>query len=159
MSAASRSAKSYVLAQLGNRRFALPAETIVELAPSTPLHQFPHTSPMLVGVIVRRSRIVPVFDAAALLMGRRSSAHHFYLIARRNLGGTTSELSAIPVDAECELASAELEPSEAGQPAYVRGRIAIGDELIDVLDFETLVAQTATPGSGQAIGGDGESTR
>jgi chemotaxis signal transduction protein len=108
-------------------------------------------------VIVRRSRIVPVFDAGVMLVGRRSSAHHFYLIARRNLGHNTSELSAIPVEAECELASAELEPSEAGQPAYIRGRIAVGDELIDVLDFETLVAQTAIqPDSAQSrAGGQG----
>lgn len=155
MNSASASANSYVLAQLGNLRFALSADTIVELAPSTPLHQFPHTSAILLGVIVRRSRIVPVFDAAAMLVGRHSSAHHFYLIARRNLGHSMSELSAIPVDAECELASAELQPSEAGQPAYIRGRIAVGDELIDVLDFETLVAQTAIePGSAQSRAGD-----
>jgi chemotaxis signal transduction protein len=142
MKAADPSAKSYVLAQLGNRRFALRADTIAELAPSLPLHRFPHTSPIVVGVIVRRSHIVPVFDAASVLIGRRSSAHHFYLIARRDLG-SRSELSAIPVDAECELASAELQPSEPGQPPYVRGRIAVGEEFIDVLDFEALVTHAA----------------
>ncbi|HXW55644.1 MAG TPA: chemotaxis protein CheW [Candidatus Cybelea sp.] len=147
MSAADRSAKSFVLAQLGDRRFALPADTIVELAPSLPLHHFPHTSPLLVGVIVRRARIVPVFDAASVLVGKRSSAHHFYLVARRDVG-KASELSAIPVDAECELTSAELLPSEAGRPRYVRGRIAVGEELIDVLDFESLVSEAAAAEQG-----------
>jgi chemotaxis signal transduction protein len=142
MSTADRAAQSFVLAQLGNLRFALPAETIVELAPSLPLHRFPHTSRLLVGVIIRRSRIVPVFDAASLLVGKRSSAHHFYLVARRNFGDA-SELSAIPVDAECELTSAELQPSGPGRPVYVRGRIAVGEELIDVLDFDALVAEAA----------------
>jgi chemotaxis signal transduction protein len=142
MRAADRAGQSFVLAQLGSRRFALPADTVVELAPSLPLHHFPHTSPLLVGVIIRRSRIVPVFDAACLLVGKRSSTHHFYLVARRNFGNA-SELSAIPVDAECELTSAELQPSAAGRPPYVRGRIAVGEEFIDVLDFDALVAEAA----------------
>jgi chemotaxis signal transduction protein len=131
---------SFVLLQLGTRRFALPASRVAELSPPLPMHTFPHTSALVSGVIVRRSRIVPVYDATSLLLGRRSSTHRFYLIARREFG-KTSELSAIPVDGECELITGEMQACEPGQPVYVAGRIAVADEFVDVLDFEALVAQ------------------
>ena len=134
------SAGSFVLLQLGSRRFALPAAGVAELAPPLPLHSFPHTSPLVSGVIVRRSRIVPVYDASRVLIGKHSSAHRFYLIARREFG-RTSELSAIPVDGECELVSGEMRPRVPADPAYVSGRLAVGEELVDVLDFEALVLQ------------------
>jgi chemotaxis signal transduction protein len=137
---ASNAPSSFVLLPLGSRRFAIPAEVVTELAPPVRLHEFPHTSAMLSGVIVRRARIVPVYDAREILVGKRSTSHRFYLIARREFE-KVSELSAIPVDGECELASGELQPPEAGRPSYVKGYIDLASERIEVLDFEMLVAQ------------------
>ena len=142
MNTLANSPASFVLLQLGGRRFALDADIITELAPPVRLHTFPHTSELLCGVIVRRSRIVPVYDASTVLIGRRSSVHRFYLVARRQFG-KTSELSAIPVDGECELSSCEMLPREPGQPPYVKGRVSVGEEVIDVLDFEAVVTQPA----------------
>lgn len=133
-----RSPDSFVLLQLGGRRFALPASRVAELAPPLPMHTFPQTSPLVSGVIIRRSRIVPVYDASSIVIGRRSSVHRFYLIARREFG-KASELSAIPVDGECELVTGEVQPRHPDQPVYVAGRLSVGDELVDVLDFEALV--------------------
>jgi chemotaxis signal transduction protein len=138
MTESANSAGSFVLLQLGSRRFALPADTIAELAPPLPLHSFPHTSPLVCGVIVRRSRIVPVYDASPVLIGGRSPARRFYLIAWREFG-RIRELSAIPVDGECELISGKVQPPAAGDPAYVRGRVAVGEDFVSVLDFEALV--------------------
>ena len=61
---------SFVLLQIGNRRVALPAAHVAELAPPVRLHTFPHTTPLLAGVIVRRGRIVPVFDTEPVLGGK-----------------------------------------------------------------------------------------
>ncbi|MGH9733055.1 MAG: chemotaxis protein CheW [Candidatus Acidiferrales bacterium] len=133
------SASSFVLLHLGSRRFALPANTIAELAPPVHLHSFPHTSATVCGVIVRRSRIVPVYDASPVLIGRRCTAHRFYLIGRRGFGGA-SELSAIPVDGECELVNGELQPRASEDPPYVTGRVAVGEDFASVLDFEALVS-------------------
>ena len=78
---------SFVLLQMGDRRFALPAEIVSELAPPVRLHTFPHSTPLVSGVIVRRGRIVPVFDVSSVLTGKSSFNHRFYLIAkRRQLG-------------------------------------------------------------------------
>jgi chemotaxis signal transduction protein len=129
---------SFVLLQIGDCRFALPAGIVTELAPPVRLHSFPHTSPLIAGVIVRRGRIVPVYDAGPVLLEKKSPAHRFYLIARRKFG-KESEPGAIPLNGECELATAKMQPPEPGRPNYISGTIVIGEASIDVLDFEALV--------------------
>jgi hypothetical protein len=68
--------------------------------------------------------------------------HRFYLIARRDFDGR-SELSAIPVSGECELATAEMQPPTGEHPPFFSGRIHIDGEPIDVLNFDALAACTA----------------
>jgi chemotaxis signal transduction protein len=130
---------SFVLLQVGNRRFGLPAEMVSELAPPVRLHTFPHTTSLVTGVIVRRGRIVPVFDVSSILSGKSSFNHRFYLIAQRR-AGNSSEASAIPLNGECELASAEIREPREGCAPYVAGLLDVGSETIEVLDFEKLVA-------------------
>jgi chemotaxis signal transduction protein len=146
MSAAPNHArKSWVLLHVGNRRFALPAESVIELAPPVRLHNFPHTSKLIAGVIVRRGRIVPVYDVAPILCGRESSVHRFYLIADRAFGASpeASEASAIPVNGECELANGEMQPRDENAPPYFAGTLAIENENISVLDLQMLVTSAA----------------
>jgi chemotaxis signal transduction protein len=131
-------ANSYVLLQLGNRRFALPSAIVSELAPPVRLHTFPHTSPLVSGVIVRRGRIVPVYDVANILLGRSSSVHRFYLIARRNFPDE-SEGSAIPVSGECELVTAELQEVSDNTRPHISGFLLVDGEPIEVLNFEALL--------------------
>jgi chemotaxis signal transduction protein len=138
-------ANSFVLLQIGSRRVALPAGLVAELAPPVRLHEFPHTSGLLAGVIVRRGRIVPVYDAGLVLGGRRSSfSHRFYLIARRQIG-QASELSAIPVNGECELATGEMQPPAMDRPAYIAGTLAVGDDSLDVLNLDGFTASSLPP--------------
>jgi len=135
---------SFVLLQLGKRRFGLPAAIVTELAPPVKLHVFAHQTPMVAGVIMRRGRIIPVYDVTPVLAGKKLPDRRFYLVASRKIDAQ-DELSAIPVDGECELVSAELFPSPEDSPKYVAGVLAIGEETIEVLDFETLVRTTTAP--------------
>jgi chemotaxis signal transduction protein len=135
MSAAN--AKSYVLLQIGNRRFALPSTEVSELAPPVRLHQFPHNSPLVSGIIVRRGRLVPVYDVCPLLTGKNSPSHQFYLVARRHFG-SASEPAAIPVNGDSELVTADA--VQVTSPKYVSGMLMIGEESIEVLDLDSLVA-------------------
>lgn len=128
-------ANSFVLLQIGHRRVALPANLVAELAPPVRLHSFPHKTPMLAGVIVRRGRVVPVIDTEPVLGGKSPLSHRFYLIAHRSIGEAT-ELGAIPVNGECELANAEIQPPGMDRPAYVAGTIAVGDDSLDVLNLD-----------------------
>jgi len=130
--------RSFVLLHVGEQRFALNAEIVAELAPPVRLHSFPHTSPLVVGVIVRRGHIVPVYDAGPVLAGRSFSEHRFYLIARRYFGNAY-ELSAIPVNGECELITGDIRQPREGAPSCMSGALQVGEEAVDVLDFEALV--------------------
>ena len=132
-------ANSYVLLLLANRRFALPSTIVSELAPPVRLHTFPNTSPLVSGVILRRGRIVPVYDVASMLLGRSSSVHRFYLIARRNFP-EGPEASAIPVSGECELVAAELQVASENSRPYISGRVLVDGESIEVLNFDALLA-------------------
>lgn len=129
---------SFVLLQLAGQRFALPAGLVAELAPPVRLHSFPHTSPHLSGVIVRRGRILPVYDAARALSGKSSLAHRFYLVARRQFG-EAFEMSAIPVDGECELVTSDLRAPAASAPSYISGEITAAGESVGVLNIEVLI--------------------
>jgi hypothetical protein len=77
---------------------------------------------------------------APSLLGIDSPAHRFYLIAQRRVG-KTNEPSAIPVNGECELATGEIHPAAPGQPGYFTGSLEVGEESVEVLDFDALVAQ------------------
>ncbi len=130
--------RSFVLLQLAQGRFALPADLVAELAPPVRLHSFPHKSRLLTGVILRRGRILPVYDAARALYGKGSVNHRFYLVARRQFG-STPEMSAIPVDGECELITSEVSPPPENAPSYICGEVNAGDGPIGVLDFDALI--------------------
>lgn len=131
---------SFVLLRIGHRRVALPAGQVSELAPPVRLHTFPHTTPLLAGVIVRRGRVVPVIDTEPVLGGRSPMSHRFYLIADRRIG-KANELGAIPVNGECELASGEMQPPAMNGPAYVAGTLAVGEDSLDVLNLDAFSAE------------------
>jgi chemotaxis signal transduction protein len=131
------STATYVLFSLGTKRFALPAEAVTELARPDILYSFPHTTPLLIGVLVRRGRIVPVCDIAELLVGADAPARRFYLIANRN---GTAEWTAIPVTGACELVSADAHPPTGELPEHVVGLLSLGlNDPVEVLDLERIL--------------------
>jgi len=131
---------SYVLLRLGGQRFAVRAESVEELAGSSRFQKFPHTTPHVEGVIVRRKRLIPVRDVATLLIGRPIASHRFYLIVRHRYG-VLEEAEAIPVTGDCELLSGVIPlPMGEGQPEYFAGAIDLAGEQIPLLDLEKLTA-------------------
>jgi len=71
--------QSVVLLRLGDRRFGISANQIAELAAPSRIFKFPHRSPGVEGVILRRGRIVPVCEVAERLLGKKISAHKKFL--------------------------------------------------------------------------------
>ena len=130
----------YVLFPLGEKRFALPAKTVTELARSDSLQSFPHTSPMISGVLVRRGTIVPVLDIGQKLVGPSAPPRRFYLIASRRFE-RASELTAIPVSGACELTNAEPLPPRTGLPRYVTGLLSLNDEIVEIVSLEKIAAE------------------
>jgi chemotaxis signal transduction protein len=134
--------KSYVLFPLGEKRFALPAETVTELARPDSVQTFPHRTPLMTGVLLRRGRIVPVCDVAQVLVGPAAPPRKFYLIANCNLE-SRQELTAVPVTGECELASGMLVPLTGKEPPYISALLMIGDETVAIVALEKLISVDA----------------
>jgi chemotaxis signal transduction protein len=129
---------------MGNKRFALSAEQVTELARHKAHHEdepqsFPHTTPLLIGVVVRRNQIVPVADLAPVLIGPNGPERKFYLVVNRAVNGKTIRM-AIPVTGECELADAEPLPVTGTLPPYVSGLLSFDGEIVEVLDIEQLMS-------------------
>ena len=61
--------QSFVLLRLGERRFAMVSIQIAELVAPSRVFHFPHRTENIEGVILRRRRLVHVFDVAEPLIG------------------------------------------------------------------------------------------
>jgi chemotaxis signal transduction protein len=133
--------QSFVLMRLGDRRFALAASEIAELVAPSRVFRFPHHTPKIEGVILRRGRIVPVCDVAEQLIGKSLLSRRFYLIAVRRYGAV-AEWVALPVTGECELINAEMMPAGDTDAPHVAGWLSHDGDVIEVLD---LVALTPGP--------------
>ncbi|MGB7024344.1 MAG: chemotaxis protein CheW [Candidatus Acidiferrales bacterium] len=134
--------KSYVIVPIGGRRFSLAAESVVELISIGTLQQFPHQTPWISGVIVRRGRVVPVCDLGPRLGERNESIGRFHLIAEWQVD-ETRDWCAIPVAGECELASAEAaeqaDDNAGNQEPYITGSFQVGEDRIQILDLGKLI--------------------
>jgi chemotaxis signal transduction protein len=133
-------AQSFVLLRLGERRFAVAATQVAELAAPSRIFRFPHRTPKLEGVILRRGRIVPVCDVAESLLGRSLASRRFYLIAVRHYR-SQDEWVALPVTGDCELIAAEMTGASESDAPHVSGWISHNGEVIEVLNLDAL-----TPG-------------
>lgn len=135
-------AQTFVLLRLGERRFAVASSQIAELVAPSRIFRFPHRSPAVEGVILRRGRIVPVCDVSEQLIGTRLKARRFYLIVVRHYGDK-SEWVALPVSGECELIGADMSASSDADIPHVAGWISHDGDVIEVLNLDVL-----TPGPG-----------
>jgi chemotaxis signal transduction protein len=133
--------RSCVLLRLGERRFALAAEHIVELVAPSRVHRFAHRTPEIDGVILRRGRVVPVCDVAEKLTGKKLTYRRFYLVATRRRGAQLDWV-ALPVSGECELINADLTPASESDSPHVAGWLSHDGEVIEVLNLDAL-----TPGA------------
>lgn len=131
-------APSFVVFHVGTRRAALPRDCVAELIASPVLFSFPHTTPLITGVALRRGRILPVLDLGPGMLGEVSPAARFFLVVERRMANG-SERCAIPVQGECELVTGLL-LAAAAREEFVDGCLDLDGELIEVLDLEKAIA-------------------
>lgn len=136
-------ARQFVLFPLGKKRFALEAELVAELARPDRLQTFPHTTPIVTGVLVRRGHVIPVYDITELLVGRNAPARKFYLIIKRRIGQSI-EWTALPVTGECELSAAVMLQPTGRLPGHVAGLLSLQDEIVEVIDLERIISGEAS---------------
>jgi chemotaxis signal transduction protein len=122
-----------------------------ELSPAVKLHTFPHTTPNIEGVIVCRNGIVPVYEVATVLTQAQAPSRRFYLVAKRHTADGETDC-AIPVDGDCELRNAELQPAPEGSAPYVTGILSGYDPAIDVIDLDRLLSHVPVAATGPGAG-------
>ena len=132
--------QSFVLLRLGERRFALAASQVAELVAPSRIFRFPHKSPAIEGVILRRGRMIPITDVADRLNGKKLSTRRFFLVATRQFGARLDWI-AIPVSGECELVTTDMMHSSENDSPHVAGWLSHGGEVIEILRLSVL-----TPG-------------
>jgi chemotaxis signal transduction protein len=133
---------SFVVLQVGTRRVALPREGVAELIASPLIYTFPHTTPLIAGVVLRRGRILPVLDLGPGVSGALSPSTRFFLVVERHISNAI-EKCAIPVQGACELVSGIMVPA-ADLDGYVTGHLDLNGEQIEVLDLEKAIAFSAS---------------
>src|SRR5215510_14283388 len=138
--AAIEATQSFVLLRLGERRFALAASQVAELVAPSRIFRFPHKSPEVEGVILRRGRMIPISDIADRLNGRKLTTRRFFLLATRRFIGQLDWI-AIPVSGECELITTDMMEAGPNDSPHVAGWLSHGGEVIEVLRLSVL-----TPG-------------
>jgi chemotaxis signal transduction protein len=137
-------AQSFVLLRLAERRFALAASQVAELVAPSRIFRFPHKSPAIEGVILRRGRMIPVADIADRLNGKKLTTRRFFLLATRQFG-TQLDWVAIPVSGECELVSTDMMEPGGNDSPHVAGWLSHGGEVIEVLRLSVLTPGPAEP--------------
>lgn len=137
---ASEFAQSFVLLRLAERRFALPASQVAELVAPSRIFRFPHRSPAIEGVILRRGRMIAITDISERLNGKKLTMRRFFLLATRKFG-TQLDWIAIPVSGDCELVTTDIMESSANDSPHVAGWLSHSGEVIEVLKLSVL-----TPG-------------
>ena len=149
MITALESTQSFVLLRLGERRFALAASQVAELVAPSRIFRFPHRSPALEGVVLRRGRMIPVCDIAERLTGKKLTTNRFFLLATRKFGAQLDWI-AIPVSGDCELINVDMMEAGSNDSPHVAGWLSHGGEVIEVLRLAVV-----TPGPAQHEGGAG----
>jgi chemotaxis signal transduction protein len=129
--------RSCVLLRLGERRFALAADQVAELAAPSRIFRFAQRTPEIDGVILRRGRVVPVCDIAEKLTGKKLGQRRFYLIATRRQGEALDWI-ALPVTGDCELIQADLTPAGPSDSPHVAAWLSHDGEVIEVLNLNAL---------------------
>lgn len=127
---------TFVIFPLGERRYALDSAEVIELSRSGNAQTFPHTTPGLLGVLVHRGEILPVWDVASTIAGTSTAARKYYLVTRRNFTG--EEWTAIPVSGQCQMLQAEMQLPPDGSAMHVQGLLLLGEEQVEVLDLDRL---------------------
>ena len=137
-------AEEFVVFPAGAMHCALPAASVAELIPAQEVYSFPHTSREILGIILRRGKVIPLYDLAGLLKLPESAPAQYYLIAFRH-AAERAELAALPVSGECDLVSADVFPTKSSTPGVV-GELMWESRSCDLLDLDELILpQAARP--------------
>jgi chemotaxis signal transduction protein len=135
------SEEKFVIFPAGALQCAVSASCVSELSLPQEVYSFPHTSREILGVILRRGKVIPLYDLAGMLKLPEYAPAHYHLIAVRHVADST-ELAAIPVSGECDLVSGEVVSAKNPAPGVV-GELIWESRSYELLDLDKLIAASS----------------
>ncbi len=137
----------YIAFRLGQQSFCIDIMAVREIRGWTPATPLPHAPDFIKGVINLRGAVLPVVDLAARLglPPREPSARHAVIVVQQG-----AQVVGLLVDAVSNILT--LSPDSIQSPpevasdlsrAFVRGMVAVENEVISVLILKNLVPETA----------------
>jgi chemotaxis-related protein WspB len=106
----------FVLFHLGNERYALEANRVVEVVPLLELKRFPQSPPGVAGMFIYRGRPVPALDLCALTLGRPANEHLSTRIIIVNYSDTPDQDQLVGLIAERATETIRREPQDFCEP-------------------------------------------
>lgn len=134
---------SYLLVGLGEERYALVIEDVLEVGAMSDPVPLPGAPPGVIGLQNLRGEVVPLLDLASLVgSGARERGQKMVVVEQ---GGRRAALS---VDALLDVTPLEVEAARRAEAAPLRTSVLIGGSLVGVLDTKALldaVSREAVP--------------
>jgi chemotaxis signal transduction protein len=125
---------SHVLLRLGEERYALAVDDVLEVGTVSDPAPLPGAPPGVVGLQNLRGDVVPLLDLAALVgAGPRERGEAMVVVEQ---GGRRA---ALAVDAVLEVAPLEEEGPSRHEAAPLRSSVLVGGSLVGVLDTKALL--------------------
>ena len=134
-----------ILFQLGQRRYGLDSQRVVEVVPAMPVCEMPGTPPAIKGIFEYRGKILPVIDLCELTVGRPAEIFLStrYLVVRADeAGGRLFALLAEKVtDTLNAPDDAWLDPGVRPPDAPHLGRLVKDEQgaLVQCVEVEELI--------------------
>src|SRR5690554_4880600 len=144
-SKAKQTQKLLLFSLSGSRLFGIGTLKIREILPFKPLIKMPHSHPAVMGTMNFRGSAVPVIDMAAAVgyppldaEAHKSASIIVTDIQRQEIGFLVRSVDRI---IEANWKQVQAPPRALGDQAFITGVLQLGDELVQLLDVELLLAR------------------
>lgn len=130
-----------LLIRVGERWCGLRAEAVTEVVVPEAVTKIPAQPDHVLGVSLVHGRLVPVIDVGPLMPDMNATltnprGRRMAVVAH---GETEVGLLADDAKGVIELPVPEYDPAAAARPAFIRGEVRWGEQLVCLLDVATLI--------------------
>lgn len=132
-----------LLLKTGDRIFAIPARSVLEVVPRVALRPAPESPPWLAGLLAYRGSILPAVDLCIRVEGRPTAGllSSRIVVVKRASGDPRHAYGILSenVTEVRQLADAEVVRVEAEIAEYVAGTIMSDGQIIHLLDLDSVL--------------------
>lgn len=134
----------YLIAEIGDARFAMPAEAVESVVTAGDIIPAPRAGQMVAGIAALRSKVITVIDTMAAIAGREASIHHGQPLIVVQIDDFLYGLAVDEVHDVCEYSGSMRKLGAAFEPGWKRvstGVIEVDGLAVVVVDPATLAAE------------------